>query len=192
MHTAEPEDLSRRAQSTQRAPPLEKVGEDARRRAVWRRWVRGGTRLGRAIRALNVVRFLSAGFHDSPLSFMFCSPSTACPGVNLFTSSRTQHTFSNSERVSFFSSEKFLILLHVLDVFKINAEVFHNAVQVTVSVICKEPGMISRESWVHVLRLADLLMFQDTVTPHRHNTVLPVTALIQRVTEKIPFKRCTS
>ena len=108
MHTAEPEDLSRRAQSTQRAPPLEKVGEDARRRAVWRRWVRGGTRLGRAIRALNVVRFLSAGFHDSPLSFMFCSPSTARPGVNLFTSSRTQHTFSNSERVSFFSSEKFL------------------------------------------------------------------------------------
>lgn len=34
----------------------------------------GGTWLGRAIRALNVVCFLSAGFHDSPLFLMFCCP----------------------------------------------------------------------------------------------------------------------
>ena len=59
-----------------------------------------GSRLGRAIRAWNVVHFLSAGFHDSPLSLMFCSLRMACPGVNLFTSPRTQHTFSNSEPVS--------------------------------------------------------------------------------------------
>lgn len=108
LYTAEPEDLSRRAQSTQQAPLLEKVGEDAQRRACMEMVGAGGAWLGRAIRALNVVRFLSAGFRDSPLSFMFCSPSTARPGVNLFTSSRTQHTFSNSERVSFFSSEKSL------------------------------------------------------------------------------------
>ena len=108
MYKVELEHLSRRAQSTQGVPPLEKVGEGARRWACMETGSGGGTWLGRAIRALNVVCFLSAGFHDSPLYLMFCGPSMACPAVNLFTSSRTQQTFSNSERVSFFSSEKSL------------------------------------------------------------------------------------
>lgn len=77
LYAAEPEDLSRRAQSTQQA-------------LCWRRWEEGcpetslygdGGCRGRLAagpsEALNVVRFLSAGFRGSPLSFMFCSPSTA-------------------------------------------------------------------------------------------------------------------
>lgn len=84
LYTAEPEDLSSEHRAPE-APLLEKVGGDAQRRACMEMVGAGGAWLGRAIRALNVVRFLSAGFRDSPLSFMFCSPSTARPGVNLFT-----------------------------------------------------------------------------------------------------------
>lgn len=84
LYMAEPGDLSRRAQSTQRAPLLEKVGEDAQRRACMEMVGAGGRLVWQGHRSFECSPFPLCWL-SATLLFHACSPSTARAQADLFT-----------------------------------------------------------------------------------------------------------